>query len=280
MDPSRLASLARRLRARGDAINGSVWFAADATGYPPLPLDAPTVSMAARAACLGPVAPEVAAALFAPIAPEVEMQRLRAAWAVTTPAELLAHRERAVVAWLEPVVGAVDGALLQEVADALIATSPAAHPVFAALQALPWPDEPLARLQRVGEMIRERRGDSHRNAWSAAGLDPVELCVLTDAWRGAPIGATTCATMGWSQAEADGAVEALRARTWLDGDAITDAGREARDAVEAATDAGDASLIVAFGERIDSVIDALSPIASAIVTAAAGAPSLRRRRGD
>jgi hypothetical protein len=174
---------------------------------------------------------------------------------------------------------AADEALRVELEDALARASTAAHPVFAALRARPRPEHPLARLQLIGEMIRERRGDSHRNAWSAAGLDPVELCVLTDAWRGVAIGTTACNTMGWSRDDADVATEALRERGWLAGDAVTDAGRDAREAIEAATDAGDRSLISAFGDRIDAVLDAMGSIAHTIVTAAADTPSLRRRNG-
>src|SRR5258708_4443181 len=103
----RLAELARRLRARGDAINGAVWFAAAEGGYPPLPLEGASASMTARAACLGAVPPEVAASLFAPIEPSNLIERLRSAWAVTTPGEVLERREVAVIEWLERALGGV-----------------------------------------------------------------------------------------------------------------------------------------------------------------------------
>src|SRR5581483_4975325 len=130
------------LRARGDAINGAVWFAAEETGYPGIDLPGGAASMAARAACLGPVAPEVAAALFAPIHPANELASLRAAWAITTPADILAARELAVIAWLERALGGVpDGldALLVELEAALDRAPTEAHPVFAALRTLPCP---------------------------------------------------------------------------------------------------------------------------------------------
>jgi hypothetical protein len=272
-----LAETARRLRARGDAINGAVWFSAEETGYPGIDLPGAAASMAARAACLGPVAPEVAAALFAPIHPANELASLRAAWRITTPSEILDARERAVIAWMERALGGVpDGleSLLAELEGALDTAPTEAHPVFAALRTLPRPSHPLARLQRCGEMIRERRGDSHRNAWSAAGLSSVELCVLSDAWRGSAMSGP----MGWPEADRDAALESLQARGWLDADGtITDEGRAARDAIEAATDLGDEGLIDALGDRADAVIDALSPLARQIVAAGADTAVLRRR---
>jgi len=274
-----LAETARKLRARGDAINGAVWFTAEETGYPGIDLPGSQASMAARAACLGAVAPEVAAALFAPIHPANEVASLRAAWRVTTPSAILDARERAVVPWMERALGGVpDGldGLLAELEGALDAASTEAHPVFAALRTLPRPSHPLARLQRCGEMIRERRGDSHRNAWSAAGLSSVELCVVSDAWRGTAMSAA----MGWPDADRAVARDALHLRGWLDADgAITDDGRAGRDAIEAATDVGDKPLIDALGDRADAVIDALSPLARQIVAAGANTDVLRRRNG-
>jgi len=278
-----LAEAARKLRARGDAINGAVWFAAESgNGYAPIPLAGTTASMAARAACLGATPPEVAAALFAPIEPTNLVARLREAWTVTTPAALLDAREHAVVAWLERALDGVPAgldALLAELEAALDAAPTEAHPVFAALRTLPRPSHPLARLQRVGEMIRERRGDSHRNAWSAAGLSAVELCVLTDAWRGQPIGTVASGAMGWSGDRTETTAAALQARGWLDGDAITDDGRGARESIEAATDAGDAPVVAALGDRAGDLIDALSPLARTIVAAGVDTAMLSRRDG-
>jgi hypothetical protein len=269
----RLPELARRLRARGDAINGAVWFAAADGGYPPLPLVGPTAAMTARAACLGAVPPEVAASLFAPIEPSNLMTRLREAWQITTPGEMLECRESAVIIWLERALGGVPHDLeptLGRLEAALDAAPTAAHPVFAALRALPRPHHPLARLQRAAEMIRERRGDSHRNAWAATGLSPVEICVLTDAWRGLDLGAVTCTAMGWPRAAADEAARSLRERGWLSFDTITDAGRGMRELIESATDTGEGLVLDGLGRHADAVITALDPWARAIVAAGAG----------
>jgi hypothetical protein len=165
-------------------------------------------------------------------------------------------------------------ALLADLEPALDGAPTEAHPVFAALRTRPRPPHALARLQRCGEMIRERRGDSHRNAWSATGLSSAELCVLTDAWRGG----TVSVAMGWPDADRAAARESLHERGWLDRDgAITDDGRGARDAIETATDLGDEPLIDALGERADAVIEALSPLAQAIVAAGADTAVLRQR---
>jgi len=118
--------------------------------------------------------------------------------------------------------------------------------------------------------VRERRGGSHLNAWVAAGLDPVELLLLTVQWRAKPNpGLAGPAEMGWPEAEAAAGRERLRARSLLDGDdRITDAGRRVRDEVELATDRQERPLVEALGDDVDELFELLAPWARAVVSGA------------
>jgi hypothetical protein len=274
--------IARKLRARADAVNGASWFALAGDGrYPGIDLDGTAASMGARAAGLGRVAPAVAAALFAPIEPTHVIQVISAAWAATEPAALLAAREQAVVAWLEQVIAAdadaaaIDIAALNEQLGVALGSAPAAgHPVFAGIQALPLPANPIARLHRLCEMVRERRGDSHRNAWSSRGLDAVELCILTELWRGGALFSITCTTMGWPHDAAAHALGALRERGLVEPGAheLTVEGRTLRDAIEDATDDGEHDWLGPLGATADEIVRALDPIARAAVAAGSWRP--------
>ncbi|SKN36335.1 Uncharacterised protein [Mycobacteroides abscessus subsp. bolletii] len=48
--------------------------------------------------------------------------------------------------------------------------SPSGRPLYAALTAVPWPDEPVAVLWHAATLLREQRGDGHVAALVAAGI--------------------------------------------------------------------------------------------------------------
>ncbi len=111
------------------------------------------------------------------------------------------------------------------------------RPLFAGLRAQ-WDDpaDPWTRLFHLGDMLREYRGDAHVCAWSSAGVDAVEIGLLTELYMGLPL-RTYIRTRGWNDAELDGAVQRLRDRGLLDdADALTPAGADFREAMERATD--------------------------------------------
>ncbi|MCJ7438889.1 MAG: hypothetical protein MUP97_14150 [Acidimicrobiia bacterium] len=153
------------------------------TGYPAIDLAPAAAGLASRAACLGAVRGEAVAALFAPINPARVAGALDAAWAVTTPDDLLDARLTAATGYLADVLGAepdgIDRAL-ELLMPAAIATPAEGHPVYAGLREIGFPGAPLGDLWRACDLVRERRGDSHRNAWVTAGFDPVEIERATD----------------------------------------------------------------------------------------------------
>jgi hypothetical protein len=215
----------------------------------------------------------VAATIVAPNHPARVEAAVGEAWRVSDPETLLAARLRAATAHLARVLGPDPPGVARAVGllRPVVEHAPTeGHALFAGLRALPWPGTPLGDLWRACDMVRERRGGSHLNAWVAAGLDPVELLLLTVQWRTKPNpGLAGPAEMGWSEADAAARREQLRARGLIDADdRITDAGRQLRDDVELATDHQERPLVEALGDDVDELFDLLVPWARAVVLGA------------
>jgi hypothetical protein len=137
------------------------------------------------------------------------------------------------------------------------------HPLFAALWERPRPDDPVAHLWLLCEMVREHRSSAHVSAWRAAGLDPAEVNVLNELWRGVPQGSIAHVDMGWTAA----AIEAARARLVTNGladaDGITAAGRHERDEIERATSTQQSSIVDGLGSDAARLLGLLDPWARA-----------------
>jgi DNA-binding MarR family transcriptional regulator len=259
----RIAEVSRRLRSRADTILGAVWF---------MPQDG-IPSLAARIACLGRVPGTVAAALFAPQHPDTVATAIDDAWRSHEPAALLETRLAGATAYLARVLGddppGIDRAvtILRRVVEA---GSPVGHAVFAGLRSLPWPGTPLGDLWRASDMIRERRGGSHLNAWTAAGLSSVEIQLLTERWRMTTNpGSTTAEQMGYTSEEIGAALGRFRDRGLVDAvGELTDEGREFREGIERATDLQEAELVEALGDDVDEVFELMAPWARAVVASA------------
>jgi len=270
MDDTRLAEVTRRLRARADGILAAAWFMPEArTGYPAIDLPPAEAGLASRAACLGAVRGEAVAALFAPINPAHVTRALDAAWPVTTPDDLLDARLTAATGHLANVLGpepeGIDRAL-ELLMPAAIATPAEGHPVYAGLRAIGFPGSPLGDLWRACDLVRERRGDSHRNAWVTAGFDPVEINVLTELWRGVPVGSVTTNQMGWTVPDCTAALARLTETGLVAAGELTDEGRSARDEIERATDRQERALAEALGANAEELFALLDPWARAVVT--------------
>ena len=267
----RTAEVSRRLRSRADAILGAVWF---------MPQDG-LPALAARVACMGPVPGRVAAALFAPQHPERVAAAVDEAWRDHDPGALLEARLRGATDFLVRALGDEPAGVERAVAilRPVVEGAPTAgHSVYAGLRSLAWPGTPQGDLWRACDMIRERRGGSHLNAWTAAGLQGVEIQLLTERWRSTTNpGSTTADQMGYSADEIAGALGALRDRGLVDGDgALTGDGREYREDIERATDLQEADVVEELGEDVDELFELMAPWARAVV-AAAGRIGRRRR---
>lgn len=196
---------------------------------------------AGRAAPFGRDVPaEVIHAVFYNFAEEEVARHIPGVWELTTPEAAIAARERGCVAGLRRFIGDVaDGPGITRAADLLTkaatSASAAARPLYAALRALPLPDEPVARLWHAATLLREHRGDGHVVALMAEGIGGVEAHVL----QARALGVTDeqYGRVGHLSVDRMTAIyDGLRSRGLVDVDRrITDAGRSARERVEAMT---------------------------------------------
>ena len=79
---------------------------------------------------------------------------------------------------------------------------------------------------RAADLVREHRGDSHIIAWVSHGLDPIQANLSTELWWHLPL-RSYVRTRGWSEQQIDAAVDDLRDRGLMDGDAFTEQGEDA-----------------------------------------------------
>ena len=139
---------------------------------------------AGRAAPLGSSAPaEVVHAVFYNFAPGEVARHLPRVWDLTTPEAALAARERGCVTGLRRLLGSLaDTPGVARAADLLLKAATSApvegRVLYAALRALPVPEEPVARLWHAATLLREHRGDGHTVALLAEDIGGTQAHVL------------------------------------------------------------------------------------------------------
>jgi len=278
--PTLTASPARRLR---DAIEPvathAIWARGPNEALARLGLDFLTGYVWSRAAALGePPAPVVVAA-FGVFEPNLLSVLYDTGRAACGRARVLATRAEATITSL---AGILNGADIARAATALRRAVEAAdgtgRVLFSGLRSLEWPEEPVGQLWRACEALREHRGDSHLAASVAAGLDPVEMNVLSELWLGMPIGSHTT-TFGWPADAAEAAASRLQGRGFVDGGQLTTAGRVFRDEIEARTDAQQQAIIDALDDDFDASVAAVNTWSTACVAAGAYPPDPYKRAG-
>ncbi len=138
---------------------------------------------AGRAAPLGRVPAEVVHAIFYNFADGEVARHIPRVWDTATPEAALAAREQGSVAALRRILGDLAAAPgLARAADLATRAATSAPTegriMYAALRALPVPEEPVARLWHAATLLREHRGDGHIAALVAAGIGGTEAHVL------------------------------------------------------------------------------------------------------
>jgi hypothetical protein len=263
---------ARRLAAALEPVVGQVYFspechaAYERLGFAGSPRKAGDVALpdgpayfTSRGSLLGQVPGELVASAFAVFNPAVVIPAVTYGWTLTDARTICAERDLGAIAQLRRILGDSPESL-SAVGDALVrATEPLTvegRPLFAGVRSLGFPDDPIGRMWRAGDALREYRGDSHTIAWVSAGLSPVEIGLLTELFWGLPL-RSYIRTRAWSAEELDAGVESLRSRGLLDGHGFSDAGRELRESVERTTDAQMARAIEAIGRDLDAVVATL-----------------------
>ncbi len=155
-----------------------------------------------------------------------------------------------------------------------------ARPLFTGLTAEPWPDDIAAQLVHACHLLREHRGDSHLVVCARAGLDPVEMNVLTALYCGyQPLTEALAytATRGWSQQQMDAACERLRWRGLLDETGFTEQGLRFRGGLEAQTDTMQQSIIDAIRPDLERHIKQLDVWSNALVAVGGAPPNPAKR---
>jgi hypothetical protein len=138
---------------------------------------------AGRAGPLGRVPAEVVDAAFYNFGPGEVARHIPKVWRTAMPEAAYAARLGGCVAALRRILGdLVDTTELARAAD-LLAKAAVGAPtlgrvMYAALRALPMPDEPVARLWHAANMLREHRGDGHIVALVSEQVGGIEAHVL------------------------------------------------------------------------------------------------------
>ncbi len=146
---------------------------------------------AGRAAPLGLVPAEVVDALFYNFAPGEVARHIPKVWQTTTPEAALAARRVGCVNALRRILGDhVGSPAFARAAELLLKAATSApwegRPMYAALRALPVPDEVVARMFHAASLLREHRGDGHIAALMSERVGGLEGHVLFALHAGMP----------------------------------------------------------------------------------------------
>ncbi|WP_434781093.1 SCO6745 family protein [Amycolatopsis kentuckyensis] len=224
---------------------------------------------AGRAAPLGRSVPaEVVHAIFYNFAPGEVARHLPRVWELTTPEAALAARERGCVAGMRRILGELaDDPRVARAADLLLKAATSApvegRALFAALRALPVPEEPVARLWHAATLLREHRGDGHIAALLTEGIGGTEAHVLHALSVDLP-----AEKFGrvWHlpAAQLDAVIDGMRARGLVGPDGwLTAEGRATKERVEALTDRlAEAPYAALTPAELDSLIADLTSISA------------------
>jgi hypothetical protein len=224
---------------------------------------------AGRAAPLGLAPAEVVHAVFYNFADGEVARHIPWVWGKTTPQEAIAVRERGSAAALRQRIGELaDSPALVRVADlatrAAVSAPAEGRALYAGLRALEVPAEPVARLWHAATLLREHRGDGHNAALLAHGIGGTEahvLMALSLGMRAEEFGRVH----HLPEAQLAAVVDGLRGRGVVDAaGGLTDAGRKAKERIEALTDELAAPAYdVLSADELDELVVGLEPVAAA-----------------
>src|ERR1700722_6373154 len=228
---------------------------------------------AGRAAPLGLAPAGVVHAVFYNFADGEVARHIPWVWGKTTPQEAIAVRERGSAAALRQNIGELaDSPGLVRVADlatrAAVSAPTEGRALYAGLQALDVPGEPVARLWHAATLLREHRGDGHNAALLAHGIGGTEahvLLALSLGMRAEEFGRIH----HLPKAQLAAVVDGLRGRGLVDAaGGVTDAGRETQGRIEVLTDELAARAYdVLSTDELDELVAGLEPIAAAVQAA-------------
>ena len=271
-------SPARRLRDACEPVAmHAVWSRTTNERLAQLGLDFLTSYVGGRGAFLGDPAGAVVAAAFAWFEPGLVTTLWDAARAVVAPEQLVQARDESTAASLREVLAGEDPAEVASLlADAAEAADGMGRPLFSGRRADGRPADAVHCLWWACGLVREHRGDSHVAAAAAAGLNPVEMNILTELWIGMPLLSYT-ATRGWAPDAMQRAVARLESRGWIRDGGLTDSGFAGRLGIEQRTDAQEQPIAAALGDRLEEVCDRLNHWGQLCIEAGAFPPDILKR---
>jgi Helix-turn-helix family len=270
MDPT--PTLARRFWEAIEPIHAIVYFAVEPAeaarkiglrgfwmGY-----------FAGRVAPLGPVPPEVVAAVAYGFAPAMASRAIPDAWTFADPATVVATRIASAADTLRhhldrPAVASLAG-LSDLLWKAVKACQFDGRPLAAAWSQLPRPDNAVESAWLAATILREHRGDGHVLAAVGFGLRGIDATVTFVA-TGAVTREIIQPARGWSDDDWTQSVRRLQARGLLDrGGRLTKTGGALRRDVEDLTDRLASAPVERLGETgVDQAISLATPISRRLI---------------
>ncbi len=228
---------------------------------------------AGRAAPLGPVPAAVVDALFYNFAPGEVARHIPKVWRTTTPEEAIAARQQGCTNALRRILGdhvdspgfaCATGLLLK----AAVSAPWEGRPMYAALRAIPIPDDVVTRFFHAASLLREHRGDGHIAALMVEGVGGLEAHVLLALDMGLPaekFGRIHHLPPSQLAAVIDG----MRHRGLIAGDGwLSGRGRALKQRVEALTDDLAAKPYDSLEpDELDELIAHLEPLAALLLAA-------------
>jgi hypothetical protein len=229
---------------------------------------------AGRAAPLGIVPAEVVDALFYNFAPGEVARHIPKVWRTTTPEAAIAARQAGCTTALRTILGElVDAPAFARTTDLLLEAASSApvegRPMYAALRALPIPDDVVTRLFHAASLLREHRGDGHIAALVVEGVGGLEAHVLLALAMDMP--AERFGRIHHLPAAQLGAViDGMRRRGLIGEDGwLTDEGRAVKRRVEDLTDDLAAKPYECLEpSELDELVAGLEPVAERLLAAA------------
>jgi hypothetical protein len=228
---------------------------------------------AGRAAPLGLVAPGVVDALFYNFAPGEVARHIPRVWRTTTPEAAIAARRAGCAKALRRILGdRVESPACARVAELLTKAATSAplqgRPMYAALRALPVPDDLVTRVFHAASLLREHRGDGHIAALISNGIGGTEAHVLFALELEMP-----AEKFGrihhLPAAQLTAVIDGMRDRGLIGDDGwLSERGHAVRERVEALTDDMAAKPYECLApDELDELTSALEPLAALLIAA-------------
>jgi hypothetical protein len=268
------AAASRRFAAAVEPFAGSVYFSPEChrnyaeLGFQPSAREANGVALpdgpayfTSRGSVMGHVPGEVVAAVFGVFNPKAVIPSVAYGWTLTDAPTIAQARADGAIAQLRRILGShPDGmtTVLRALTNAAEVLEPSGRPLYAGVISQPEPSDDLGRTWWLADAMREFRGDCHTAAWIAAGLDAIEIGLLTELFLGLPID-SYIRTRAWSAEQIAAGRDRLIEQGLITPEGtFTDAGRAARAAIEDTTDLQMRAAFQSIGDDADEVITTLT----------------------